>query len=253
MFTLEVQELNDEGVPEGRPIVLASVDGAKVTGRMRALVGRILSVRDWRIGIAGQTVTMGADKPWLVAYALNDFNGELQAAGVKAPGPVKAFDRVGREIPMPTAYTRNLIGDVPEPEEEPGLNLSVTGTLLKAGRNVIGEALAALDKIPDYDAENIRVPWVVTTRPKLDPELWAESVIESVDIKELHASQKLLTRARVRFYIENPGAIEEGRRAFANVYDRGSELVIVDGHHRLAALWLLGAEMANVWFMEGNA
>ena len=61
----------------------------------------------------------------------------------------------------------------------------------------------------------------------------------------------------MEFYIKNPGAIEEGRRAYANVYGKlvGDErdLVIVDGHHRLAALWLLGADMANVWYLEeGN-
>jgi hypothetical protein len=51
--------------------------------------------------------------------------------------------------------------------------------------------------------------------------------------------------------VKNPGAMEEGRRAFANVYDSGGRLAIVDGHHRLAALWLLGADDALVWMLRG--
>jgi hypothetical protein len=126
----------------------------------------------------------------------------------------------------------------------------IDALLTKAGRNAIDVALAKLDNIPMVDDKHIAVPWPITERPKLDPEVWSESTITSVVIAELHASQELLTKERVVFFIENPGAIELGRRAFANVYDLGERLVIVDGHHRLAALWLLGADEANVWFLE---
>jgi len=127
---------------------------------------------------------------------------------------------------------------------------SVNAFITKAGRNVIDVALAKLNEIPMVDDDHIAVPWPITERPKLDPEVWAEAAIQSVVIANLYASQELLTKERVVFFIENPGAIELGRRAFANVYDLGERLVIVDGHHRLAALWLLGADEANVWFLE---
>jgi hypothetical protein len=127
---------------------------------------------------------------------------------------------------------------------------SAESVIIKAGRNAIDIALDKLDKIPMVDDDHIAVPWPITERPKLDPEVWEESEIKSVTIADLYASQKLLTKERVVFFIENPGAIELGRRAFANVYDLGERLVIVDGHHRLAALWLLGADEANVWFLE---
>jgi hypothetical protein len=122
--------------------------------------------------------------------------------------------------------------------------------LTKAARNAIHRALMKLNRIPMVDDDHIGVPWPITERPKLDPEVWAESAIQSVVIADLYASQELLTKERVVFFIQNPGAIELGRRAFANVYDLGERLVIVDGHHRLAALWLLGADEANVWFLE---
>lgn len=122
--------------------------------------------------------------------------------------------------------------------------------ITKAGRNVIDDALNALNKIPMVDDQHIAVPWPIDKRPKLNPEVWVDSEISAVTISRLVASQKLLTKSRVAFYIKNPGAIEQNRRAFANVYASDSRNVIVDGHHRLAAFWLLGAEVANVWFLE---
>jgi hypothetical protein len=125
-------------------------------------------------------------------------------------------------------------------------------SITKAGRNEVDAALKALDKIPDVEPGEIASPWVITRRPKLDNEEWRASVIKSVPITMLLASQPRLTRERVEHFILNPGSIEQGRRALPNVYDHGNEQVIVDGHHRLAALWLLGADHANVWLLEGS-
>jgi len=130
-------------------------------------------------------------------------------------------------------------------------NLSALATITKAGRSAIEEALRDLDAIPMLDADHISVPWQrIVKRPKLDPEVWVDSTVTAVDISDLCASQTLLTKKRVEFFIMNPGAIEEGRRAFANVYATDNRNVIIDGHHRLSAFWLLGAEVANVWFLE---
>ena len=139
----------------------------------------------------------------------------------------------------------------------PVIPKSVVGTLLKAGRNVIGDALDALAALPDVEPGRLAVPWPVMNRPKLKDEVWADSTIEAVDIDSLYASQDTIARERVEFYIKHPGSIEENRRAFANVYvvevGGSPRNVIVDGHHRLAALWLLGANLANVWYLEEGA
>ena len=126
--------------------------------------------------------------------------------------------------------------------------LPVTG--LKAARQVVTDALEALDKIPMVDADHISVPWPITKRPNLDPEVWEGSELATVRIEDLYASQKLLTKDRVAFFIKSQGSIEPGRRALPNVYAFNGRNVIVDGHHRLAAFWLMGAEMSNVWFLE---
>lgn len=137
------------------------------------------------------------------------------------------------------------------PANRASINLAMIATIHKAGRAAINNALRDLDAIPMVDDKHISVPWQrIVKRPKLDPEVWVDSTIEAVTIADLCSSQTLLTKERVEFYIMNPGAIEEGRRAFANVYATGNRNVIIDGHHRLSAFWLLGAEVANVWFLE---
>jgi len=122
--------------------------------------------------------------------------------------------------------------------------------LVKAGRDQVDRALQYLDELPDVEPGLLGSPWPVSSRPKLEDEAWRESVIVAVEISELTATQQYLKRARVEYYVMNPGAIEPGKRALANVYDDGSELLIVDGHHRLAAWWILGVNLANVWMLH---
>ena len=120
----------------------------------------------------------------------------------------------------------------------------------KFNRDKVDKALAKLDALPMVDDEHIEIMWPVYPRPKLDRKVWASSEIEALKIKKLYASQKLLDKKQVKKFIESQGAPDNGHRALANVYAIDDHNVIVDGHHRLAALWLLGAEVANVWFLE---
>ena len=134
-----------------------------------------------------------------------------------------------------------------------GENWPLTGHsdgIVKAARERVAEAIAELDKIPMLDDEHIAVPWPFMKRPKLDPEVWAASDIKDVTISDFYASQHKLRKNAVEQYIRTQGAPEAGHRALANVYAIDGHNVIVDGHHRLAALWLLGADVANVWFLE---
>ena len=250
MFSLIAQDTDDEDEWTGPLVTVAKVDGGKVTGKMASVVKSILAMDSVRLGIAGQSVKMDEGKPWLVAYALSMMTGELLAAGVPTGKGIRAFTPAGEDIPMPRDYVANLIDDVIMEEVDElaqPVELSVTAGLVK-GRNAVVLALTALDAMPATNGK-IPTPWPIGELPTLDPELWETSKIETVPIAELTATQRTLNLERVREYVRNPGKIDGNRRALANVYANSDGLMIVDGHHRLAALWLLGADNANVWFL----
>ena len=214
-----------------------------VGGDWAEMVARTETARAVTAGTLDSYRDAGLSKvEWLTADGGCEICGDFEAMGA-----VPMDDGFG-DVEGPPAHPNCLCTLLPVVSDD--VELGVVADLMKAGRNAIDVALAKLDDIPMVDDKHISVPWPITERPKLDPEVWEESEIKSVTIADLYASQELLTKERVIFFIENPGAIELGRRAFANVYDLGERLVIVDGHHRLAAMWLLGADAANVWFLE---
>jgi hypothetical protein len=250
MFNLVGQRVDADDAWVGKQTILATVENGQAVGKMRETVNRLLNIGSYRIGLAGQSVKMSDDKPWLVAYALNMSVGDLRESGFSGLR-VRAFTPAGNEIPMPRSYVANMIDDVIMQDVDQlaqPVELSVTGELLKAGRNAIVEALTALDAISATGGK-IPTPWPIGEPPTVDPKEWETSEIETVPIAGLTATQRTLNVERVREYVQNPGKIDENRRAFANVYANSDGLMIVDGHHRLAALWLLGADNANVWVL----
>lgn len=129
---------------------------------------------------------------------------------------------------------------------------AVEATLTKAHRERIDLALATLEALPDCVDKpgHLDVPWPQTVRPKVADEQWAKANLGHVHIQDLTATQPYLRRETVVYHIMSPGSPGEHKRAFANVIRQDGKELIYDGHHRLAALWLLGAEVSNTWILE---
>lgn len=133
----------------------------------------------------------------------------------------------------------------------PGVKVLTAATdLVTADPGSIDRALDALDALPKVGDFDVAAPWPVVRMPEIDATLWETATIEPVRIDSLHATKTSLNRHRMRHYITNPEAMEVHRRAFANLYESRGTLVIVDGHHRVAALRLLGAEDAPAWILR---
>lgn len=167
-------------------------------------------------------------------------------AGYADMGPVNINDGFG-DVDGPPGHPNCLcvLQAVIESNEK-----AVDADLVKVAREAVAQALRKLDDIPMVDETHIAVPWPIKPRPKLDPDVWANSEIKAVAIANLFASQILLSKSQVAEYIRSQGNVEPGKRALPNVYDTNGTQIIVDGHHRLAALWLLGADVVNTWFLE---
>jgi hypothetical protein len=123
-----------------------------------------------------------------------------------------------------------------------------------------GRAIAAVDAMPgDGDPDKIIPPWPIAgdvdRESYRDPGLWQDAKLKKVTITSLFASTKHLDRANLLWHLTHPGESDEDPDdqgdalpgMGAQVVKSQGRRVIVGGHHRLAALWLLGVDKALVW------
>lgn len=101
----------------------------------------------------------------------------------------------------------------------------------------------ALDEPEKY----VESPWQVVEPPTIDPNVWDNAVKTLVDLNELFGTDPYLKRKRVRKHIEAMGQALTEFRSYPLVVEKNGDTIIIDGHHRLMSVWLLGQETAAVW------
>ena len=96
----------------------------------------------------------------------------------------------------------------------------------------------------------VETPWSVVPVPTVDPNIWDNATIRIVNIDDLFGTDPYLKRKRVHNHIESMGQALTPFRSYAMVLEHESKPLIIDGHHRLMALWLLGLNKAPVWYVK---
>lgn len=96
----------------------------------------------------------------------------------------------------------------------------------------------------------IACPWAVDSRPKIQNSDWAESTLQGFVIADLTATQDYLKRDTVRYHLEVLSKVATGENINPNVVTHNGINKIYDGHHRLMAMMLIGAEQVNCWVLE---
>lgn len=133
---------------------------------------------------------------------------------------------------------------------EPPATKAVEPNLIKVGRRAFQIALKQLENIPDTEPNKIAVPWEIAERPKIETDRWLDSELRSWNIMELFATQRFIKRDDLTWHLENFDHVPKGQHMNPNVVVVNGSPLIYDGHHRLAAMWLMGAETANCWTLE---
>ena len=104
---------------------------------------------------------------------------------------------------------------------------------------------------PDQLANSVESPWPIVETVEgnyiVDPDVWTKAKLTLVNIKELYGTNTGLNRENVADHIESMGQALTPYRGYPLVYDEGEKQIIIDGHHRLMAMWLLGMDQAPVW------
>ena len=104
---------------------------------------------------------------------------------------------------------------------------------------------------PEQLADSVSSPWPVVETQNGDypvsPDVWEKAVLTLVNVKELYGTDTGLNRDNVADHIESMGHALTPYRNYPLVYNDGEKNIIIDGHHRLFAMWLLGMDQVPVW------
>jgi len=104
---------------------------------------------------------------------------------------------------------------------------------------------------PEKLAESVESPWPVVETAEgnyiVSPDVWEKAKLTLVNIKELYGTNYGMSRKNVADHIESMGQALTPYRGYPLVYNDGEKNIIIDGHHRLFAMWLLGLDQAPVW------
>jgi hypothetical protein len=104
------------------------------------------------------------------------------------------------------------------------------------------------DNADDKEKENlIASPWEFTPAPLVVPEVWDKAELTLVQVKDLIGTNDGLDRDNVEEHIKTMGQAVTEYRSYPLVLQSGDDQIIIDGHHRLFAMWLLGMDTVAVW------
>jgi len=177
-------------------------------------------------------------------------DAENPLVGIKpgtAPAPVAA--------PAPGETTTETPGKAkPTPPAPKSADIDKAGVPSSAE---VDSALSKLQTMPnpagtavesdDDPADFVESPWKTTATIPLSPDVWSKATLQLVNIADLIGTDTVLDREKVADRIQNMGQSLAPYRNYPLVYDDGKKQTIVDGHHRLMAMWLLGMDQAPAW------
>lgn len=152
-----------------------------------------------------------------------------------------------------------LEGDTTDGANADNIDLSVTADITKTvpGPMEVERALSRLAILPNPPIANmddiekyVESPWEVIPAPTIAPLAWDNAEISLIDIADLKATDPYLSRKKVRKHIKAMGQALTPNRSFALVAIVDGVATIIDGHHRLMSMWLLGLDQAPVWLIE---
>lgn len=121
----------------------------------------------------------------------------------------------------------------------------------------VEKALARLQILPNPNRPDIgkpekyvESPWTVEDVPTVNPNIWDQATLQLVDLADLFGTDPFLKRKNVAEKVQTIGQANSPFRSYAMVYEHDNKSIIIDGHHRLMALWLLGLSQAPVWYVK---
>ena len=124
----------------------------------------------------------------------------------------------------------------------------------------VERALSRLEILPNpadlpegMDATKyVESPWQSVLPPTVNPNVWDDAELALVRIGDLIGTDTYMRKRKVKEHIKSMGSALTPNRNFALIVERDGIYIILDGRHRLFAMWLLGMQEAPVWLATEN-
>ena len=120
----------------------------------------------------------------------------------------------------------------------------------------ITKAVKQVGKLPD-DGDAGKVlslyPFYPKALPVISGKDWAKSKQKLIKLKKLQGSTARISRSNLVWHVKHPGQSKFAGRWNTHVQclqTKGGDIVIIDGHHRAAALKLLNVKRDSVWLLK---
>ena len=118
----------------------------------------------------------------------------------------------------------------------------------------IKKAVKAAQQLPSAgDPGHVAAPWKVSGDiPVIKDGAWKQATQDTVKLKKLTATTVRLKRDDLIWHIQNPGKsrFRGTYNTHIQVADTGDDQLIIDGHHRAAALLMLGVKKDMAWLLK---
>lgn len=186
-----------------------------------------------------------------------EFDGEQRPIGESF-----GADRDGEDVMNPPAHPncRCIISPVAEftgdntSDQADQIDLAATITKGVPGPLEVARALSRLEILPnpahpelDDPEKFVESPWTTVAPPSVDPNLWDDAIVQVHELSDLTGTDLWLKRKKIAKHIEAMGQAITPFRSLALVAIVDGHAIIIDGHHRLMALWLLGQSSASAY------
>jgi len=184
-----------------------------------------------------------------------EFDGQQRAIG----------EEFGEDVTEPPAHTNCRCTVMPVPqftgeddssddEESDSIEMSAHIEKGVPGPWEVARALSRLEVLPnpahpelDNPLKFVESPWQVVPMPTVDPNLWDDATVEVHDLDELYATDQWLKRKKIAKHIEAMGQAITPFRSLPLIAIVNEQSIIIDGHHRLMAVWLLGQQSSAAY------
>jgi SPP1 gp7 family putative phage head morphogenesis protein len=179
-----------------------------------------------------------------------EFDGERRAIG----------DEFGDDVTEPPAHTNCRCTLMPVPQftgdDDESDSIEMSAHIQKGvpGPWEVARAMSRLEVLPnpahpelDDPLKYVESPWQVVPVPTVDPNLWDDATVEVHDLDELVATDEWLKRKKIAKHIEAMGQAITPFRSLPLIAIVNGQSIIIDGHHRLMAVWLLGQQSSAAY------